>query len=64
MSQLPYEGIRIIERSLTLSGRLAGVLFADQGAEVRFARQPGRAGEQVDDYLGPWKVCIRSGGTG
>lgn len=51
MSQFPYGGIHIIERSLTLSGRLAGVLFADQGAEVRFARQPGRAGEQIDDYL-------------
>lgn len=58
MSQLPYEGVRIIERSLTLSGRLAGVLFSDQGAEVRFARQPGRAGEQIDDYLDRGKFAV------
>ena len=33
MSQ-PYDGIRVIELSKTLAGRLAGLLFADQGAEV------------------------------
>src|SRR5271169_2205628 len=30
----PFQGIRIIEQSQTLAGRLAGQLFADQGAEV------------------------------
>ena len=34
-SKLPYEGIRVVEFHATLlSGRLAGLLFADQGAEV------------------------------
>jgi len=35
MSALPYTDIRIIEKSSTLTGRLIGLLFADQGAEVR-----------------------------
>ena len=30
----PLQGLRVIERSAVLSGRLAGVLLADQGAEV------------------------------
>ena len=34
MSRLPYEHVRIIEQSATLTGRLVGLLFADQGAEV------------------------------
>ena len=34
MSRLPYENVRIIEQSATLTGRLVGLLFADQGAEV------------------------------
>ena len=33
--KLPYQGIRIVELNASLlSGRLAGLLFADQGAEV------------------------------
>ena len=36
-SRLPYESVRIIELSNTLTGRLAGLLFADQGAEVLVA---------------------------
>jgi crotonobetainyl-CoA:carnitine CoA-transferase CaiB-like acyl-CoA transferase len=35
IGKLPYAGIRIVELNATLlSGRLAGLLFADQGAEV------------------------------
>jgi crotonobetainyl-CoA:carnitine CoA-transferase CaiB-like acyl-CoA transferase len=34
----PLSGIRVIERSATLSGRLAGLLLADQGAEVLVER--------------------------
>ena len=34
-NKLPYEGIRVVEYKATLlSGRLTGLLFADQGAEV------------------------------
>ena len=39
--RLPYQGIRIIELSNTLTGRLAGLLFADQGAAVLGGRAPG-----------------------
>ena len=34
MNRLPYENVRIIEKSATLTGRLIGLLFADQGADV------------------------------
>ena len=34
MGRLPYAGIRIIELSHTVGGRLAGLLFADQGTDV------------------------------
>ena len=33
-SKLPWSGIRIAELSTQLTGRLAALLFADQGAEV------------------------------
>ena len=51
MKKLPFQDITIFELSTTLSGRLAGLLFADQGAKVYFVNRPGRSGEQVDDYL-------------
>ena len=51
MKKLPYQDINIFELSTTLSGRLAGLLFADQGAKVYFVNRPGRSGEEVDDYL-------------
>jgi hypothetical protein len=37
----PLQGVRVIERSVLLSGRLAGLLFADQGAEVFVDRPAG-----------------------
>jgi len=43
MSRLPYEDLRIIEQSATLTGRLAGLLFADQGAEVYVERRASAA---------------------
>ena len=46
MGQLPYTGVRIAESSATLSGRLAGLLFADQGALVQFSTSRPRAGQQ------------------
>lgn len=38
MSQLPYAGICVVERSGLLSARLLGPLLADQGAQVLVAR--------------------------
>ena len=41
MSRFPYEGVRIIEQSTTLTGRRVGLLFADQGSEVFVEREGG-----------------------
>jgi crotonobetainyl-CoA:carnitine CoA-transferase CaiB-like acyl-CoA transferase len=58
MSQLPYQGIRIIEQSTTLTGRLAGLLFADQGAEVFVERAAGGPpGEQMAIWTGRRRPC-------
>ena len=54
--RLPYEGVRIIEKANMLSGRLAGLLFADQGAEV-LVIDP-KEGEDVDSYLNRSKIAI------
>ncbi len=43
----PYRGVRILEKSGTLAGRLAGLLFADQGAEVYVERS--EPSERFDD---------------
>jgi crotonobetainyl-CoA:carnitine CoA-transferase CaiB-like acyl-CoA transferase len=51
MSHLPYAGVRIVEASATLSGRIVGLLFADQGAAVRCSPDTERTGHDVDDYL-------------
>ena len=56
--ELPYAGIRIIERSKTLSGRLAGLLFADQGAEVLVAREAGYKPDDLDEYLDRNKTSL------
>lgn len=58
MGQLPYAGIRIVERSATLSGRLIGLLFADQGAHVRCSRDGLRAGQGIDEYLDRGKQLV------
>ena len=57
-NRLPYAGIRIIERSKTLSGRLAGQLFADQGAEVLVARETGHKPDDLDEYLDRNKTSL------
>ncbi len=51
MSRLPYDGIRIIERSETVTGRLIGLLFADQGAEVIIVRKADRIGNENDSFF-------------
>jgi crotonobetainyl-CoA:carnitine CoA-transferase CaiB-like acyl-CoA transferase len=58
---LPYDGIRILEKSATLAGRLAGLLFADQGAEVFVERPDADEGEH-DAYLDRGKVRVAPGG--
>ena len=56
MSRLPYEDVRIIEKSRTLTGRLIGLLFADQGAEVFVERKAGATPREHDEYLDRGKI--------
>jgi crotonobetainyl-CoA:carnitine CoA-transferase CaiB-like acyl-CoA transferase len=59
----PFQGIRIIEKSQTLAGRLAGLLFADQGAEVFVERgaEPSLGGLD-DGYFDRGKIAVAPGG--
>ena len=59
--RLPYAGIRIIELSETLTGRLAGLLFADQGAEVLIARDVEFEADEHDEFLDRNKYSIACG---
>jgi crotonobetainyl-CoA:carnitine CoA-transferase CaiB-like acyl-CoA transferase len=62
----PLAGVRVIERSNLLSGRLAGLLFAEQGAEV-FAERAGptpAADQRValdDAYFDRGKITLPPG---
>lgn len=58
MSRLPYAGVRIVEASATLSGRLVGLLFADQGARVQCSSESARVGPEVDSYLDRGKELV------
>lgn len=56
----PFASIRVLELSETLSGRLAGLLFADQGAEVYVERA--KPSSQFDDtYFDRGKVLLPAG---
>jgi hypothetical protein len=60
----PLQGVRIIERSATLSGRLAGLLLADQGADVFVERGAGIATGDFDDaFFDRGKVALPPDGT-
>jgi hypothetical protein len=60
----PLRGVRVIERSATLSGRLAGLLLADQGAEV-FVERSASAGQDVldDAFFDRRKIAVSPGTT-
>ena len=55
---LPLQGIRVLERSNTLAVRLAGLLLADQRADV-FALDHGRLADgEIDAYLNRGKKLL------
>lgn len=60
-NHFPYKGIRIIELSNTLTGRLAGLLFGDQGAEVLVARELGYQSDEHDEYFDRNKTSVVPG---
>jgi crotonobetainyl-CoA:carnitine CoA-transferase CaiB-like acyl-CoA transferase len=65
MSRLPYENVRIIEQSATLTGRLVGLLFADQCAEVfveRIERGVAATAGEHDAYLDRGKIAVPPAG--
>lgn len=63
MSQ-PHEGIRIVELSQTLAGRLVGLLFADQEAEVLLERPSDHEPDEHDEYFDRGKVAVPPGSLG
>ncbi|CAE7241668.1 dddD [Symbiodinium sp. CCMP2592] len=58
--RLPYAGIRILEKACWLTGRLAGLLFADQGAEVLVLECDVNDSTDVDPYLNRNKITASS----
>lgn len=61
MGELPYQGVRILELSTTLAGRLAGLLFADQGAEVFIERTVDFQAGEHDEYFDRNKTALPPG---
>ncbi len=60
----PLQGVRVIERSFVLSGRLAGLLLADQGAEVFVERGAGATPQGLDDaFFDRGKIAVPPGGV-
>jgi crotonobetainyl-CoA:carnitine CoA-transferase CaiB-like acyl-CoA transferase len=61
MSRLPYANVRIFEKSATLTGRLIGLLFADQGAEVFVERAVSSTPSEHDEYFDRGKIAVPPG---
>ena len=58
----PLAGVRVIERSNLLSGRLAGLLLADQGAEVFVERGTSATPGGLDDnFFDRGKIAVPPG---
>jgi crotonobetainyl-CoA:carnitine CoA-transferase CaiB-like acyl-CoA transferase len=57
----PLQGVRVVERSTLLSGRLAGLLLADQGAEVSVEHAAGTATPLDDGYFDRGKISVPPG---
>ncbi len=56
--KLPLDGIRVIEKSETLTGRLTGLLLADQGAEVFVGRANDSVPDEHDEFLDRNKFSV------
>ena len=59
--RVPYESVRVIELSQTLAGRLTGLMFADQGAQVFVGRDTPSA-EFDDTYFDRGKLILPARG--
>ena len=59
--RLPFSGVRILEKAKMLTGRLTGMLFADQGAQVLVL--DANEGADVDPYLNRNKISVSSLGS-
>ena len=57
-SSLPLQGVRVLERSGALAGRLTGLLLADQGAAVFALDRDDPAEENIDQYLNRGKNLV------
>jgi len=55
---LPLQGVRALERSNTLAVRLAGLLLADQGADVFALNHARLADGEIDAYLDRGKKLL------
>src|SRR5271155_4736148 len=57
-SSLPLQGVRVLERSGALAGRLTGLLLADQGAAVFALDRDDAGAENIDAYLNRGKNLV------
>jgi len=61
-SKLPWSGIRIAECSTQLTGRLAALLFADQGADVLILADQ-KNNKSVDEFNSETNAYLNRGKT-